>query len=202
MRIGIMGAGNIGGTLGRRWAERGHEIFYGVRNPNAPEVQSLVAGANGRAQAGDAAAAIAFGEVVVLAVPAGAVREAVAAGGDWAGKVLVDATNRFSPPGPPSLTQEIAGWAPGARVVKGFNTAGFEALADPVYGDRAADTFLCGDDADAKATVAALATELGLGAVDVGPLANAPLLDALTRLWASAASQGRGRNIAFALLSR
>jgi predicted dinucleotide-binding enzyme len=67
--------------------------------------------------------------------------------------------------------------------------------------DQHADTFLCGDDAEAKALVTALAGDIGMGAVDVGPLANASLIDALTRMWGQI-TRSKGRGIAFKVLTR
>src|SRR6266571_6549699 len=88
MRIGILGAGNVGGTLGRLWARKGHEISFGVREPSrVAELATLT-----RARAGPPAVA-ADAEVVVLAGPWGAVPDALAAAGDLTGKILVDATN-------------------------------------------------------------------------------------------------------------
>ena len=200
MNIAVIGTGNIGGTLGRRWAERGHTVVFGTRDPKRPAIRELLAAAGPHARAAGVAEAVTAAEVVLIAVPAPAVRELIAQAGDWHGKILIDAANRFNPPSP-SLSEEIAGWAAGARVVKAFNSIGAEVQADPAFGAQQADAFLCGDDADAKSVVAGLAGDIGLEPVDAGPLANAPLLDNLTRLW-MALARSLGRGIAFKLLRR
>lgn len=200
MRIGILGAGNIGGTLGKKWAAVGHRVMFGVRAPDSDEVQQLVQGLGGQAHAGSISEAVAFGDVVVIAVPAAAVKQVVHDGRDWAGKLVIDATNRFNPP-LPSLTEDLAMWAEGARIVKAFNSAGFEVLESPDFEGQHADTFICGDDADAKGVVTKLAEELGIGVVDAGPLASAPMLDSLCRLWIEL-SRTIGRDHAFKVLTR
>lgn len=200
MRIGILGAGNIGSTLGRKWAAAGHRVMFGVRAPDSDEVQALVQTLGGQAHAGSVSEAVAFGDVVVIAVPAAAVKDVVHEGRDWAGKVVVDATNRFNPP-TPSLSEELATWAEGALVIKAFNSAGFEVLENPEYAGEKADTFICGDDAEAKGLVSKLAEDLGVGVVDAGPLSSAPMLDALCKLWIEL-SRSMGRDHAFKVLVR
>jgi predicted dinucleotide-binding enzyme len=200
MKIGIVGAGNVGSSLGRLWAERGHGVTYGVRDPVSPRVAAL----GPEARVVGLAEAVQFGEVVVIAVPSAAVDDVIRHGGDWAGKIVIDATNRMTPTpgGPPSVAEEIAAMAPGARVVKAFNTIGAEQLARPDFGGMVASIFLCGDDAVAKATVSMLAEELGFDVIDAGPLAYAGMLESLARLWVSLARSGLGRDIAFRLLRR
>lgn len=205
MRIGIIGTGNIGGTLGRRWSARGHQVGYGTREPDAERVQALLAASPG-SRAASPAAATAGAEVVVLATPWEAARSALASAGDLRGTILVDCTNPIGPglthAATPSGAELIAGWAPGARVVKAFNSVGFNVLEQPSFGERSADAFLCGDDPAAKEVVAELATELGLTPVDCGPLAKAALLESLALLWISLTQRGLGREIAFSLLRR
>ena len=203
MRIGILGAGHIGGTLGKRWAERNHEIVFGVREPQDTKIQALVDTPGLHMRVGTITEAVAFGEVVLLAIPGAAVDEVIQQVSNWYGKVLIDATNRFISPtaGRRSSTEEVAQRASGARVVKAFNSAGFEILANPSFGDQHADTFLCGDDAEAKALVTALAVDIGMGAVDVGSLSSASLIDALTRMWGQI-TRSKGRGVAFKVLTR
>jgi len=206
MRIGIIGTGNIGGTLGRRWAAR-HEVRFGARTPDDEAVQAVVRESGHGARAASLREAAAFGDVLVSAVPFGAALDVVRAAGDLAGKVVVDATNPVAPglrhalPSG-SASDAIAAAAPEARVVKAFNTAGFEVFGDPAFGGEAASLFLCGDDADAKQVVADLAAELGLEPVDCGPLSQARRLEDLALLWISLAAHGQGRGHAFRLLRR
>jgi predicted dinucleotide-binding enzyme len=210
MKIGIVGAGMVGGTLGTRWARAGHRIVWGVRDPTATRVAALCTAAGHGARATTVAEAAAGVEVIVLATPWRAVPEALAECGDLAGRVLLDATNPLAPdlsglsvPAGGSGGQEVARLAAGARVVKIFNTVGFNVMADPRFGDRAATMLYCGDDQAAKAVAAKLAADLGLEGVDAGPLAKAGLLENAALLWIHLAMSERlGREIAFVLMRR
>jgi hypothetical protein len=210
MRIGIIGAGMVGGTLGTRWAKAGHEVVWGVRDPTATKVAALCTAAGRGARAATVAEAAAVAEVVVLATPWRAVPEALASCGDLAGRVLLDTINPLTPdlsglavPAGGSGAQEVARLAPGARVVKIFHSVGFNVMAAPRFGDRAATMLYCGDDQAAKAVAATLAVDLGFEAVDAGPLAKAGLLEHAALLWIHLAmSQRLGREIAFVLMRR
>jgi predicted dinucleotide-binding enzyme len=204
VKIGIIGAGNVGGTLGAQWARQGHEVLYGVRHLDGEKTRAALAASGPNALAGTQEEAAAFGEVVVIAVPYGALAETLPMLGDLSGKVVVDTVNNpRAAAGAPTVASEIAELLPGARVVKAFNTIGFNIMADPQFGDLQADSYICGDDNTAKATVADLSRQIGFDVVDAGPLANAVLLEALARLWMSLAMrQGLGRDIAFKLLRR
>lgn len=209
MRIGIVGTGSVGGALGTAWAKKGHSVVFGTRDPGGAEVKTLVAGASG-SRAARVAEAVAATDVVVLAVPYEAAADVLKGAGDLAGKVLVDATNpladraqRLSLPNTTSGAEEIAKAAPGATVVKAFNTIGFNVMADPSFPGGAATLLLCGDDAAAKKTVAGLASDLGFDPVDAGPLSESRLLEPFALLWIHLALfRGQGREIAFRLLKR
>jgi NADPH-dependent F420 reductase len=210
MKIGTIGAGNVAGTLGRAWAAKGHDVVFGVRDPRGPKVQELVKATGGKARAASPAEAAAHGEVVLLATPWAATRAALRGAGDLSGKVLVDATNPLAPDlsglalgHTTSAGEEVARWAPGAKVVKAFNTIGAQHMADPRFGTQSASMLICGDDAAAKKTVLGLAEVLGFDPVDAGPLTQARLLEPLAMLWISLAyASGHGPDIAFKLLRR
>jgi 8-hydroxy-5-deazaflavin:NADPH oxidoreductase len=210
MRIAIVGAGNVGGTLGTAWAARGHDVVFGVREPDAPRTKALVQRAGSRARASGPGEAVAASEVAVLATPWGATEEVVRAIGDWRGRVLVDATNPLTADASDlaighttSGGEAVARWATGAKVVKAFNTIGSVHMAAPTFGGEHASMFLCGDDAAAKAMVAGLARDLGFDPVDAGPLRQARLLEPLAMLWISMAlAYGHGPGIAFRLLRK
>src|ERR671935_102980 len=147
MRIAIIGAGNLGGALGRRWAAAGHDVTFGVREDGGVK-GGLPAGARTASVEGAAAGA----EVVVLAVPAGAVADAVAAAGPLGGKVVVDATNPIGPgltlaagPNGESAAERTQALVPGAKVVKAFNQTGANNVANPAYGDSPPVMFYAGD---------------------------------------------------------
>ncbi len=205
MHIGILGAGNIGGNLGRRWSQRGHEVRFGVRKPD--EIAALVRECGPDASAGDVRSAVEFGEVVVLALPWAAVDGVLAQVGDAKGKIVVDATNPIRWDDGPvhavatSAAETIAARWTGARVVKAFNTLGAEHILQPVVGGLPADVFLCADDASARETVARLAGEIGFRPLDLGPLRNARVGEQLAVAWIHLAMKaGLGRNIAFKVL--
>jgi predicted dinucleotide-binding enzyme len=147
-------------------------------------------------------------EVVALAVPAGVVAETAARLGDLAGKVVIDCTNALGPGftlkhgHTTSAAEELARALPGARVVRSFNQQGAETLRDARFGDLRAVNFVAGDDADARAVVKALAEDVGLDAVDVGPLASSRLLEPITLLWIAAAKALGTREIGLALMRR
>jgi 8-hydroxy-5-deazaflavin:NADPH oxidoreductase len=171
MKIGVIGGGRVGGGLARQWERAGHDVRVATRS--------------------DVADTAVFGDVVVLAVPAGEVAAAVEAAGPLDGKVLVDATNDLGGVGPG--TRGIADLAPGAEVVKAFNTV-FAALYEEVAAaDRPPSLVLCGDGAAAKEVVSGLARDAGFDPIDAGGLGEAGELDALARLVIGLAyQQGRG----------
>jgi predicted dinucleotide-binding enzyme len=207
MNIGILGSGNVGGTLGARWATAGHRVIFSSRNPQSAEMRDLVDKAGANSRAATAEEAVAASEIVVLATPWPATRTLLE-GLPLAGKILVDATNPLLPRlaglelGTTSSGAEaVASWAPGARVVKAFNTVGFNVMADPKFGGAAAVLFYCGDDDGAKQSVHRLATDLGFDARDAGPLTQARLLEPFALLWISL-SLRQGRDFAFQLMTR
>lgn len=208
MRIAIIGAGNVGGTLGAGWTRAGHEVTYGVREAAGPKAAEARATLGADARLASPADAAQRAEAIVLCVPAAAAEAAVRSLGDVTGKLLIDATN---PVGPGfthalaggSVADRVAAAAPGARVVKAFNTIGFNIMANPAFEAGPASLFMAGDDADAKRAVASLGEALGFEPVDCGPLGQARLLEHLALLWISMAmAHGHGRGIAFRLMHR
>ncbi|HEY3839994.1 MAG TPA: NADPH-dependent F420 reductase [Bryobacteraceae bacterium] len=208
MKIGILGSGNVGGTLGTRWAQLGHDVVFSSREPGSQQMKELVARAGKSARAATTTETVASSDVVVLATPWPAVQSALAGSGNLQGKILVDAINPLAPDlsklevGTTSSCAElVASWAPGARVVKAFNTIGYAVMGDPKVNGEGVVMFYCGDDADAKKTIAELATELGFDARDAGPLTQARLLEPLALLWISLAfQQGYGFHWGFKVM--
>lgn len=208
MKIAILGTGNVGKALGIRWAQNGHSVVFGSRDPQSEKVRQLVEVAGANAGATSPVEAIAEAQVVVIATPWGATQATLQAL-DLAGKILIDATNPLSANFAltigfdTSAGEQIAGWAPGARVVKAFNTVGAVTMANANYGEQKPAMFICGDDASAKNIVMGLAEELGFAPVDSGGLTVSRYLEPLTMLWIQLAfMQGMGPDIAFALLRR
>ena len=209
MNIGILGGGNVGGTLGAAWAKRGHKILFGVRDPGAADMRESLQRIGPASRAGSPAEAAAFGEVIVNALPWPAAKTVLSAL-KLDGKILLDAANPLLP-GLAGLEvgtttsggEQVAQWASGARVVKIFNTTGFGNMADPIYQGSPIPMFYCGDDRQAKAVAAALAADVGFAPVDAGPLSNARLLEPAALLWIWLANMGGlGRNFALQIVQR
>jgi predicted dinucleotide-binding enzyme len=190
MNIAIIGAGNVGGTLGKGWAKRGHEVIFGVRDTADLKIKELLAACGSKARAASIKDAAANAETVALTVPWNAAQEALKNAGDLRGKILLDGTNPLKPDlsglsvdSSTSGGEQAAACTPGARVVKILNTTGFANMANPVYPDGASMMLYCGDDAAAKKIAAQLAADLGFEPYDVGPLSEARLLEPLALVW-------------------
>lgn len=180
MRIGIIGSGNIGGTAARLLAKAGHEVA--ISNSRGPEsLKSLVASIGAKARAATVEEVVAFGDVVLLALP-WRDRQQLPPAKLFEGKIVIDATNPHTSAGKvidlgaSSSSEEMARQLPGARLVKAFNTIYYKHLASrgrpdlPVQERHA--IFLAGDDREAKATVSRLIEEIGFAPVDTGSLAE------------------------------
>ena len=210
MRIGIIGAGSVGSTLARAWANCGHQMALATRRPDDPGLATLALSIGPNVTAGAVPRVVEHSEVVVLATPWSAVRDLPGVPVDWSGKILIDCTNPLRPDlswleddEQRSGAERIAAWAEGASVFKTLNHTGANNMANPAYPDGRPVMFVCGDDAAAKPAVLELVAELGFEAVDAGPLKVARLLEPLAMLWLHlATNQGLGREIAFALLRR
>jgi predicted dinucleotide-binding enzyme len=185
MRIGVIGAGRIGGGAARLLARAGHEPMLSYsRDADKLRAQAEEIGA----QAGTPAEAAAFGEVVILAVPWPAIDDAVAQAGSLDGKIVIDTTNPFGAGGwevtegrtTTQLNQERLA---GAKVVKSFNTltAAFQQEAAGRMGEQRVAMFLAGDDAEAKRVVARLIDDAGFDPVDAGTAAQSGILEAPRR---------------------
>jgi len=209
MRIAVIGTGHVGGALGTGWARAGHEVSFGARNPKCADAEQLLARSGSKAKIASIADSIAKAEIVVLAIPWGAVTDTLQAiAPALSGKILIDCTN---PAGKwPEMDhsagsggEQVATLAPGAKVVKCFNTTGYENMQNPQYGDGAVTMCYAGDDAEAKRVVHGLAKDLGFDPVDAGGMQQAHTLEILASLWGTLAyGQKMGRGIGFRLMRR
>ncbi len=207
MKIAIIGAGSVGATLGPRWHETGHTIRYGVREPGADKYEAL----SDHASVLRNHEAAADADIVVLATPWATTEAAISEMGSAIdGKVVIDCTNPLKAD-LSGLTvgyddsggEQVARWAPSARVVKALNTTGANNMADPVIDGVRTVMFVAGDDAEARATVAGLTDELGFDTIEVGELASARMLEPLAMLWISMAFRfGMGLEMGLAVLRR
>jgi predicted dinucleotide-binding enzyme len=184
MRIGIIGAGNIGGGIAEQSIRAGHEVLISFsRDQQALGDRARKLGAS----SGTPADAAGFGDIVVLSVPWGLIDEALRQAGALKGRIVVDTTNQFGPGPKPPPGQTAAAFnaarMPGARYVKSFNTltAGFQAQVSGRTGSDRVVQWLCGDDADAKTTVARLIQSLGFTPVDLGGNRDCAVMEAPRR---------------------
>jgi predicted dinucleotide-binding enzyme len=185
MKIGIIGSGHIGGTLGLLWAKAGHEVLFSSRHPD--ELSDLVKRAGSRARAGMPREAAAFGEVVLISVPYGAVPQV---GRDFAaelaGKVVLETGNpypsRDGEMAEPALAKGTglasAEFLPGVRLVRAFNSVPAASLANDANrtGERVGVP-LASDDRGALEVAARLVRDAGFEPVIVGPLTTAKKFD-------------------------
>jgi len=186
MKVGIIGAGRIGGGIARQLAGAGHEVLLSFsRDPQSLAVLAAELGPG--ATVGSPAEAVAFGEVVVLSVPWSTLPQALEQAGPLVGRIVIDTTNQFGAPPLPAAGQTAANFnasrMPGARYTKSFNTltSAFQAETAGRKGDDRVVQWLCGDDAEAKQVVAGLIEDAGFVPVDLGGTAGCAVMEAPRR---------------------
>lgn len=198
--IAIIGTGRVGGGLGPRLGQAGFAVIYGSRTPDDPRIKELVAKSGPAARALTPAAAAAAAPIVLVTTPWLATEAAVKSLGDLTGKVLLDTTNPFEfrdgrdveLPVKGSAAEMIQSWAPGAKVVKAFNTLNFRVMAAPEKAEGPSTIPLAGDDADAKRVAAEVVAALPpLLSFDVGPLHNAGYVEKMALLSVNVLLQNR-----------
>jgi 8-hydroxy-5-deazaflavin:NADPH oxidoreductase len=203
MKIAIIGSGNIGGTLGKKWLSAGHQIILGVRDTanfkgedlaNQPNVEVL-----------SMADAAQKAEVVLIATPSHVVVSIIEQLGNLSGKVVIDSTNAVRmKPEPYNDAFEAFRKLTNAEVVKCFNTTGFENMENPVYEGVAIEMFMAGSSQTAKNVAKQLALETGFSdCIDFGGDEKVLLLEQFAMAWINLAiMQGHGRGLAFKVLRR
>lgn len=189
--IAVIGTGEVGSALGPEFAALGHEIVYGSREPARQDVVALVERTAGNASARTPAEAVAGADMVVLAVPGLLVEQITTGLGDLGGKIVIDPTNalvraddgRFLMGVDTSNAEIIQAAAPGAYVVKAFNTINWRTMVDPAIAGGPVSVPLVGNDQAAKDRVAELVRGLGLEPMDLGPLEHARWVEGMLILW-------------------
>jgi len=186
MKIGIIGAGNVGGGLAAAAIKAGHDVTLSAQDATAVQLAATSAGARAGATNVEA---VTGADVVVLAVPHGAVAAVVAELGDALnGKTVVDATNPLNDTYTDLTTSGVSAaealqeLVPGASVVKAFNTIFAGRHANPTEAGAPLDAFVAGNDLDAKDTVTELAESLGYRVIDAGGLRMARSLEEMAFL--------------------
>ncbi len=210
MRIAIIGIGRVGRALAQGLRGRGHAVTLGTRDPAAAEMTALAAACGATVALPPEAARAA--DVVILALPWTAAETAVRDLGDLAGKVVIDCMNPLGMVrGAYALTighttsggEIVAGWLPGARVVKTLNQVGSGIMAGNADLPHRPVQFVAGDDEAAKAVAMALLADLGFEALDAGDLTKARILEPFAMVWINQAmARGKGPDWAFAAVSR
>lgn len=203
--IAIIGTGEVAGALGPEFAALGHEIIYGSRSPDRREVRDLVIRTGATASATGQREAAQRGQIVILAVPWNVVETVVSNLGDLSGKIIMDPTNPriVGDDGlrdyaiKTSNAEQIQNLAPDADVVKAFNTMTWETMVEPDSTGGPVTVPIVGDDAEAKAAIAALISGIGLEPIDLGPIRYAHVLEGMYHLWGNAATLGHPFNYHF-----
>lgn len=199
--IAMIGTGNVGSALGQRFADLGHTIVYGSREPTRPDVQALVAATGASASATTPREAVEPADIVVLAVPADTIETVTRSLGDLSGRIVIDPTNprRIADDGlrdypfHDSNAERVQAIATDARVVKAFSTLGANTMLDSSIAEGPVSIPMAGDDAEAKRVVAELAAGIGFFPVDVGPLRYAHVIEGLHYLRVNAGQFGEAR---------
>jgi len=182
LKIGVIGSGHIGGTIGGLWVKNGHEVLFSSRHPD--ELKDLVAGLGSLARAGTVEQAIAFGDVLFIAVPYGALPQI---GQDYGaalkGKIMLDACNAVAARDGAPLADEVEKegigvvsqkYLSGARIVRAFNTLNYMIFArEANRPDPKLAVPIAGDDNAAVQVAAGLVRDAGFDPVIVGKLADA-----------------------------
>jgi 8-hydroxy-5-deazaflavin:NADPH oxidoreductase len=185
MKIGIVGAGKIGGNCATQFAKGGHGVKLSGRDPS--KLEPLAAQIGDAASIGTPAEAAEFGEVVVIAVPWDGFDDAVAGAGDLTGKIVIDTTNQYGSSEMPAEGQTAASFhaakVEGALYTKSFNTltSAFQAEVAFRPEDERVVQWVCGDDAVAKQVVMGLIADSGYAPVDLGTNADATVMEAPRR---------------------
>lgn len=210
MHIAIIGAGSVGGALARGLKGKGHTVTLGVRDAGKSEVQALAAGSDASfaipLEAAEAA------EIIILALPWRVAEAAVKDLGDLSGKIVIDCMNPIGMVDgvlgllvghTTSGGEIVAGWLPGARVVKTLNQVGAEIMADAAVVAHRPVMFMAGDDTKAKTTTAGLLQDLGFDPLDAGDITKTRLLEPLAMVWINQAiMRGKGRDWAFSVATK
>lgn len=208
MNIGIIGSGNMGASMGKIWAAKGHKVLFSF-SKDQEKLREVAAAAGPNARTGTPAEAVAFGELILLSVLWASVPEALKAAGPLRGKTLFSCVNCLKPDlsglvlgTTTSAAEEIAKLLPDGKVVEAIPPMAQILAADSRRLDgQQISAFYCGDDPVAKASVASLLRDLDLDPVDAGPLTSARYIEPAGMLNVQLAyNMGLGPNVGAKLL--
>ncbi len=202
LTIAVLGAGNIGGTLGRKWSSAGYRVRFGVNDPAGEHAQTLRNELGDRIAIGSIEDALQGNPDVVLVALPGSVVESTARqyAAQLDGRIIIDAANRMGEDSMHNLAP-FQQYTPQAQLYRAFNTLGWENFADPTFNGIQADLFYCGADSSTRATVEHLISDIGLRPLYLGGIEQIGLLDSIAALWFTLAlGQKKGRHLAFKVL--
>lgn len=211
-KIGVLGSGDVGKVLGAGFAKLGHQVKIGTRDP--AKVKEWVNKTGPNASSGTFEETVKFGDVIVLATLWAGTESALKMAGidNFAGKIVMDATNplvfnqnappTLSPTGNDSAGEQVQRWLPKAKVVKAYNIVGNAHMVNPDFPGGPPDMFICGNDEEAKKTVAEFCKAFGYPAIDMGGIEEARYLEALAMIWIHYFFRTKTGNHAFKLLRK
>jgi predicted dinucleotide-binding enzyme len=204
-KIAIIGTGNVGGALAQQLIKAGHLVLLGARLPLSDKSISL-ATKIGMDHFGSVENAVRESEIVIFTTPPDASLEIISDIGDLGNKTIIDATNSFriKPEPYPTVFHAIKSITGNQKVVKCFNTTGYENMLNPNFNGQVIDMFCAGNDLESKSIATQLALEIGFAnCYDFGGDDKVELLEKLALSWINLAiMQGMGRNIAFKVIQR
>lgn len=204
LTIAVLGGGNIGGTLGRKWYASGHQVAFGVSDPNGKNAQSLRTDLGESITIGTIDEALETNPgIVVLALP-GVQMDAVITkhAAQLDGRVLIDTANRLNT-GPMNSFATLQKHTPHASLFRAFNSLGWENFANPIFDGVPADLFYCGTGGEAREQVEQLIADIGLNPIYLGDVEQVNVVDSVGSLWfALVFGQGKDRHLAFKVLTR
>ncbi|MDP4129052.1 MAG: NAD(P)-binding domain-containing protein [Bacteroidota bacterium] len=196
MKIGIIGSGEVGRTLGNAFIQEGHKVLLGTRDPSKEAIVKWKS-ENPDALTGSFEEAASFGELLVLAVAGHAAENALQLAGakNLNGKTVIDVSNPIAPGAPEkgvlklstgqngSLMEKLQLKVPAAKFVKAFNSVGSSLMYKPSFSEGKPTMFICGNSADAKKQVTDILTTFGWETEDMGTEEAARAIEPLCVLW-------------------
>lgn len=205
MKIAIIGTGNVGGALATKWSAAGHNILLGVKDIENFKGRELLQ--NEATSVHSITEAVKDAEIILIATPAPAAGDVARSLGDTTGKIIIDAMNVVMGRGPEGFSNTadaILAATNTQKVIKCFNTTGFNNMENPVYNGVCLDAFMAGNDKEAKSIVRQLALDAGFAeCYDIGGNDKFFLMEQFAFFWINLAlMQGQGREIGFKLLRR
>jgi predicted dinucleotide-binding enzyme len=195
MKVGILGSGAVGQALGKGFADLGHDVKIGTRDPGQEKIKTWVGATGPKASAGSYAEAASFGELLVLSTPWLGTENAIKLSEkkSFSGKVVIDVTNPldFSSGPSPKLAlghtdsggEQVQRWIPDAHVVKAFNIIGAPFMVNPQFAGGPPDMFICGNDEKAKQKVTEILTAFKWSTIDIGGIEGSRYLEPMAMAW-------------------